>query len=219
MDKEHGLRVLVVSRRKLLRDGLVGLLESRGNVRVAASGAAQRSRSRRSRAPDVVLADVAQPGPMVREAVRHVRAVRPGVPVVVLDERFSPGRLREAIQAGASGYWTVADSFEPLAGALQRVAAGENAFCPAAEPYISCRGKSVQYLPPADGSEISRISRREMEVLLLLAQGLSVKECACKLGLAHPTVENHKARVMKRLHVHKVTDLIRIAYREGLATP
>jgi DNA-binding NarL/FixJ family response regulator len=58
-----------------------------------------------------------------------------------------------------------------------------------------------------------------VDVLLLLAQGLSVRECAERLGLACPTVDNHKSRLMRRLEVHKVTDLLRIAFREGLVVP
>jgi two-component system invasion response regulator UvrY len=166
-----------------------------------------------------MLLDVAQPGPTVKQAVRHARAMRPGVPAVVLDDRFLPVRLRDAVQAGASGYWTVADPFEALAEALEQVAVGESAFCPAAAPYVSRQGESVRYAPPANEFGMSRISPREMEVLLLLAQGLSVKECADKLDLAPNTVDNHKARLMKRLEVRKVTDLVRIAFREGLATP
>jgi DNA-binding NarL/FixJ family response regulator len=219
IDKKHGFRLLIVSRRVLLRDGLAGLFENRGNVRVAATGAVRRSRSRRVRSPEVMLIDVAEPGLTVEEAVRRICALRPGVPAVALDERFLPAHLREAVQAGASGYWTVADSFELLAEALERVAAGDNAFSPSAEPYISCQGKSVQYDPPAEGSAINRITQRQMDVLLLLARGLSVKQCAEELGLAPPTVDNHKARLMKRLGVRKVTDLVRVAFQEGLAIP
>jgi len=219
LDRKHPFRLLIVSGRALLREGLAELFEGRGNVCVTTCDRVQRARKRRARSPEVVLIDVAHSTVGLEETVLQARARRPRVKPVVLEERFLPARLRDAVEAGVWGYWTLADPFEHLADAMERIAAGAKVFSPAADPYIVRDGRNVRYAPPAEGSALSKITEREMDVLRLLAQGLGVKECAERLGVAPCTVENHKARLMKRLKVHRVTELIRFAFREGLAVP
>jgi DNA-binding NarL/FixJ family response regulator len=75
--------------------------------------------------------------------------------------------------------------------------------------------RGFEFREPVKGS-IAALSERERQIMRLLAQGQSVRECALALGLAHSTIDNHKARLMKKLGVHKISELTCRAVREGL---
>ena len=126
--------------------------------------------------------------------------------------------VRSALDLAAA-YWTKESPFAGILSAVGEVLAGRQSFCPAVQQHLVVTPRGLRYDPPPHRSSLALLTARELQVLGLLAQGLTLKQCAQHLGLAGNTVENHKTRAMKKLGIHKVTDLVRLALQEGLASP
>ena len=93
---------------------------------------------------------------------------------------------------------------------------GERVFAPDIAARLVLSGDGVRLAPGGQGNPLSNLTPRETDVLIRLAQGYSVKQCAHALGIGTSTAGNHKSRMMKKLNVHKTVDLTRLAIHEGL---
>ena len=207
---------MIVDEHRLVGEGLLALFRAAGGVEAAAVGAAEAVQTARQFAPDVVVIDVTLPDRGAFQIAREIRAWHPPTRVLFLDEAVRPMHVRAALEVEGCGYWTKHASFDRLAEAAGRVAAGALSFCPEVRRHLVLTPCGLQFQPSPDVAAIAKLTRRESQVLVLLAEGLSVKQCAGRMHLAPSTVDNHKSRLMKKLRVHKVTELIRVAVREGL---
>jgi DNA-binding NarL/FixJ family response regulator len=222
------LRLLVVDDRLLVRQAMRALFRPDASLHCDCCGGDQAAARAAETAADVVLLDAAPPTGVLGRRIESIRAARPNAAVVLLGDGVTPARLRAARAAGAFGYWTREVSFDRLREALGAAAAGCRAFCPSAK--ACCSGDDPPahdppahdppaHDPPPTGptaATLACLTRREREVLLLLAAGFTVPEIADRLDLARSTVDNHKARLMKKLRLHRLAHLVRFAVREGL---
>jgi two-component system secretion response regulator SsrB len=144
----------------------------------------------------------------------HAKQVRH---VLVLDHRPREGRLVEVLHEPGTSYLSRRIAPAALAAAIEAILAhGTRAIDPDLLPRLRRTGRGYEFLElPAVGS-VASLTVRERQVMRLLAQGLSVRECAATLKLATSTIDNHKARLMKKLGIHKASELTRAAIREGL---
>lgn len=208
--------MLLVDDPGLVREGLLALFRSVEGTETAVADAKAAKRMAERRSPEVVLVRLGVvPGGQL-QAVRSVLAQCPTTGLILLDEIVRPAHVCAALTLGVGGYWTLGASFEQLTRAVRRVASGGQSFCPASRKHVARLRNHLPPHPPPEGPGVWQLSQRECEVLVLLAGGLSVKECAGRLGLAANTIDNHKARMMKKLGVRKVVDLVRLAIRGGL---
>lgn len=166
--------------------------------------------------PAVVLLDSELAWHDVRRRMDRLLRAAEGVNVVFLDETVTESRARRALAAGARGYVSKADTLKELIAALRRAARGRYALSPR---LATCDG--LVDTAGAAGSQrqagpLGSLTDREMDVLVHLAMGQSVKQCAAALALSPSTVDNHKSRLMKKLDVHKTVQLLTLAIREGL---
>jgi len=135
----------------------------------------------------------------------------------VLDEVVCPVGADEALRHGASGYFAKADSFGQLVDGLPRIAAGETVVCHRLQPRLIDAGRywgidlSSQLAGP-----LAQLSPRERDVFMQLARSRTVKEAAAALGIRPSTADNHKSRLMKKLGLRKVSQLVYLAVSEGL---
>ncbi len=136
--------------------------------------------------------------------------------VMFLDQTLRPVHLSMAITAGAHGYWTKLASFNQLCEAVRRVAAGQFSVCPAGRRYLVHADGRMKFDLTATDTPLAGLTRRERQVLILLAKGLSLNEIGERLELSPRTIDSHRSSLMKRLDIHKTTDLVRLALREGL---
>jgi DNA-binding NarL/FixJ family response regulator len=137
---------------------------------------------------------------------------------IVLDER-----IREALVAGILpfpqvSYLTRQAGSRMLLDGIRRVVQGERVFDPAIAPRIARTSRGWQLQPAPGQPSIAALTSRELEILKLLAAGRSVRDCAQHLHLSESTIDNHKTRLMKKLHIHKLTELTHVAIRDGLIT-
>lgn len=136
--------------------------------------------------------------------------------VVLLGETADAVQVRRAVDCGAAGYLTKAATPAEFSATLGRVLRGERGFQgPQATSLISpaAPSESGRRVPSPDV-----LTARELEILAHLAAGMRVRDCAAQLSISPNTVENHKARIMRKLNLHKTVDLTRFAIRHGIVS-
>lgn len=207
-------RVLIADDHKILREGLISLLQGEADIAIvgeAANGheAVQLTQEVR---PDVVIMDVAMAGLNGVSATSQILAQAPTTKVIALsmhsDRRFVTGML----SAGASGYLLKDSAFEELALSIRAVMRGEL--------YLSAgiTGVVVDELVGPRLVKEPVLSTRETEVLRLLAAGKNTADMARELGVSVKTIETHRRQIMHKLGLHSIAELTKYAVREGLTS-
>jgi len=211
------IRIILADDHKIIRDGLRTLLESESDMEVIADADNGRKAIKRvgELVPDVVIMDITMPDMNGIDATRNIIRKVPGVKVIALsmhsDRRFVTGML----EAGATGYLLKDCAFEELAKAVRTVVSNHT--------YLSSKVASIvvdSFVRKSYTTDttFSILTQREREVLQLLAHGKTTKETALHLNVSMKTVESHRRNIMDKLNINTVTDLVRYAIREGLAT-
>jgi two-component system invasion response regulator UvrY len=211
------IRVLLVEERGLIQAGLSALINAAEGMEVvsAAATAAEAIEQSERLQPDVLLmGSLGEWG--VFGAVGEIMQRCPHTRVIVLDERCVDANVREALRVRAAGYLTKQQPFAQIETALRRAVRGDRVFAPQIATRLVLSAEGVRLMPDTTPSPLASLTPRETDVLIHLAQGFSVKQCAKALGIGASTAGNHKSRLMKKLNVHKTVELTRIAIREGL---
>src|SRR5580693_6508311 len=160
--------------------------------------------------PEVVVMDVSMPELNGIEATRRLAASTPHTRVVALSMHKDSVYVREMLRAGARGYLLKDSGAADLVSAVRLVASGEGYLSPAiSNAVLDDYRKHVT-------NPIDLLSTREREVLQMLAEGKTNKEIAVVLNLSVYTVEAHRGRIMEKLNVHSINELVRFAVRNGL---
>ena len=160
--------------------------------------------------PDVIVMDVAMPELNGIEATRRVADVSPRSRVLALSMHKDSVYVREILRAGARGYLLKDSIASDLLAAVRAVARGEGYLSPGvSDAVLNDYRKHVT-------DPIDLLTSREREVLQMIAEGKTNKEIATVLNLSVYTVDAHRGRIMEKLNVHSVTDLVRFAVRCGL---
>jgi DNA-binding NarL/FixJ family response regulator len=208
-------RILLVVARRLIAEGLEALFRQQPDWQAALAGNVEEALvCVEQQCPEAAMVDLSLSDGGAFFLFQQLRSRGSKVRVVFLDDSVHPCRLAAVQSLRAAGYFTLRDSFASILAGLRQVLAGRTVYSVSPEA-----GAGFPSGPPASGdvaSPLSRLSRREMEVLIHLARGLTVKECAEHLHLSPNTVDNHKARLMSKLGLHRSTDLVRLAIREKL---
>ena len=189
------------------------LLATQRDMRVVgeASNGAEAIQLSAAKKPDVALVDLSMPGMSGLEVIEKIRTAAPSVRVLVLTIHDDPAYARLTVAAGASGH--VVKDAEPseLLSAIRAVHRGRTIV-----ELGSGGGTRVAGLPVREGGALPRTSRRERQVLELLARGHTNREVAEVLGLSVKTVETYRARLGEKLGVRRRADLVRFAISLGL---
>jgi DNA-binding NarL/FixJ family response regulator len=203
--------VVLVDDHKVLREGLRRCLESAGVDVVADVGDGESALEvvGQSR-PDVALVDVSLPGRDGVEVTRQLRRLYPEVGVVMLTMFADEATLKEAFAAGASAYLTKDCSSAEIVAAVEEVAAGEARFASRTRSYLKASSCAERSLP------MFSLTRREFEVLQMLANGASNGRIAKELYISDKTVKNHLEHIYEKLEVQSRTQAVAKAVRFGL---
>jgi DNA-binding NarL/FixJ family response regulator len=213
------IRVLIADDHTLFREGLKSLFASESDVEVvgeAADGEEAVQKALETR-PEVVVMDLMMPGVNGIEATRRIRAELPQTRVLVLSMYDDEEHVQRLLAGGASGYMLKRATSEELVRALREVVAGGMPLDP------SVAAKVVKdYVRRVHGEEEgapgAELTPRELEVLKLVAEGLTNQAIADQLGLSRKTVDVHRSNLMRKLGLHDVTELVKYALRRGLIT-
>lgn len=214
------IRLVIVTRLRLDGDALAALFQAHADFHVLCTTTSVKVASvvGRHRLPDVVLLDATLISRQEDQDSSSLFEQIGKVPILLLDDDVNNGRLASILNAPRVGYLTRSAPFSELAAGIHRLISGERVFDPAARSRLHQTPHGWQLRRDENGSHLATLTPREIEVLKLVALGHSVKDCAELLDLAPSTVDNHKARLMKKLGVHKALDLTRLAIREGLVS-
>jgi two-component system, NarL family, response regulator NreC len=161
--------------------------------------------------PDVILLDVMMPGKTGIEALPSILQAAPGAQVLVLSMQDDPRYVREAFEAGASGYVLKEAADTEVVGAVRAVASGERYVHPTLGARLVAADAEARRRADADP-----LTEREREVLRLLALGHTNQEIASLLYISVRTAETHRAHIMQKLHLGSRAELVRYALAEGL---
>ncbi|MGH9734865.1 MAG: response regulator [Candidatus Acidiferrales bacterium] len=199
--------VLLVDDHHLVRRGFRRLLEDEPDISVLgeAGDGDEAIRLARRLKPRVILMDCALPGTSGLVATKKILEELPGSAVLMLSMHSEDTLVRQALEAGASGYVLKNAVDLDLAAAIRKVAAGEEVLSPQL-----ARAETLK------GERQGALTARELEILQLIVDGKSNKEIADKLGLSVNTVSVHRANIMDALGIHKTAELVVYAIRNGL---
>ena len=217
--KQKGaLRILVADDHELIRQGIQGVLRERKGWKVigeARDGEEAVAMVRKVR-PDVLIMDITMPTLDGLEATRKILRNAPDTKILILTMHESSQMVRRILEAGARGYVLKSDLAEQLVKAISDVSQGKLfltqkvadivllGFLNAKKDFGGITGRDITPTP------------RELEVIRLLAEGKSNKEIGSVLGITVRTVETYRAKIMSKLGVHSIAELIRYALNRGL---
>jgi len=203
------IRIVLADDHQVVRSGLRMLLDGERDFEVVAEAGDVESARRyvRGHRPKVLVLDLNMPGASSLEAIPIIREESPGTQIVVLTMQREPAFAREALGAGALGYVLKEAADEELVEAVRRAAAGESYLNPALGARIASEPPPG---PPDD------LSKREVDVLRLIALGHTNSEIAEQLYLSVRTVETHRSHIQQKLRLSSRAELVGYALERGL---
>jgi two-component system, NarL family, response regulator NreC len=211
------LRVLLADDHTLIRAGLRLVVEQQPDFTVVgeAEDGRQAVAMAESLQPDVVVMDIGMPALNGIEACHQIRESRPQIEVVMLSMHSDEGYVLRSLKAGARAYLLKDSAEADLARAIRAAAEGKSFFSPAvAKVLLEDYMRKLQRTGAEDSYEL--LSARERETLQLVAEGKSSKEIANLLNLSVYTVETHRAKLMQKLNLRSVPEVILYAVRKGI---
>jgi len=208
------IRVLLADDHRLLRESLRRSLAEEGfDVIGEATDGEEAVELAGQLVPDVVLLDVSMPNMGGVEAAGRIHADQPSIRIVMLTMHVDAEVVADALRAGACGYLTKDSSTDEIAGAIRLAASGETAVSP--QLAASMLGE-LRRLDRPEAEEDRLITKREEEVLQLIADGLSTPEVASSLYISQKTVKNHLAAIYQKLDARDRTQAVVRAVRMGI---
>jgi DNA-binding NarL/FixJ family response regulator len=214
-------RVLIADDDDLMRAGLVELLSGEPEIEIVGEASTGREAVERARrlTPDVVLMDVRMPDLNGIEATGELTRAAPDTRVLILTTFEQDDYVFGALRAGASGFLLKRTRPEELIAAVRTVAAGDSLLSPSVTRLVIDR-MAQQPLPKlAAEDKLDELTRREREVLELIARGLSNREIATELVVEESTVRTHVKRIQMKLHLRDRVQIVIFAYETGINQP
>lgn len=209
------ISVLLVDDHSMVRQGVKAFLVTQPDISVVGeAGSGEKAvKLAEQHVPDVILMDLIMPDMDGVEATRRVKQVSPRSQIVVLTSYHEDEHIFPALKAGALSYILKDVSADDLASAIRKASMGEAVLHPrvAARVIKELQGKRADNLNP-----FTELSERELEVLKLIADGMSNAEMAARLVLSEKTIKGYVSNILSKLHLADRTQAAVFAWREGV---
>ncbi len=208
----HAIRILLADDHAVVRNGFRMILSAQRDLEVvgeASNGREAVALAEKTR-PDLVVMDIAMPELNGIEATRQITQNQANTRVLALSMQKDAVYVRETLRAGAKGYLLKDSSEQDLLAAVRAVASGKGWLSPGVSDAV-LEDYRRHVTDPVD-----LLSPREREVLQMIAESRTNKEIATTLNLSVYTVEAHRGRIMEKLNLHSIAELVRFALRKGL---
>jgi DNA-binding NarL/FixJ family response regulator len=222
------IRLMLVDDHDVVRTGLKSFLEAQLGLKVVAqaSSGEEALALAISSQPDVIVMDITMPKMDGLEATRRIKASCPDCRVLALTVHEDRQYFFEMLAAGASGYITKQAAADELVAAIRTVAQGHVYLQPVLARWLLDDYRRLTDQSPVEDSLPSpeylpqrskdSLSKRERQVLELVAEGLTTPQISERLGISPKTVARHRERIMSKLNMHSSTELVRYAIKTGL---
>lgn len=215
------VRVLLADDHTLIRSGLRLLVDEIAGFQVVAEAGDGREAVRlvRQLQPDIALLDIGMPGLNGLDATALIAQATPQTHIVILSMYAAEDYVLAALRAGAIGYVAKFAAADELERALRAVLKGEHWLSPSISPHLLdeyLRGSRQPKAPTETETGLGLLTRRQREILKLIAESHSTREIAERLSISIKTAETHRNQLMERLNIHDVASLTRFAIRCGL---
>jgi len=213
------IKLILVDDHQLVRTGIANLLSGEPGFEII--GEASESREMfdllRQMQPDIAVLDIALPGMSGIEITKKLHSDFPGIRILILSMHTSEEFIFNAINSGARGYLPKNTSRKELIEAIYAIYRGEEYFAESISNVIlKSYIKKAKSNVPDDENKENLLSKRELEVLRLFAEGMTNQEIADKLFISIRTVESHKNHIMARLELKTTVDLVKFAIRNNI---
>lgn len=206
--------ILIVDDHDLVRAGLAGIIKGQPELRVVAEAGSGEEALKLARdlEPDIVLMDVELPGLSGLETTERLLRSQPKIGVVVLTAHSEPPLPSRLLEVGARGYLSKSCRAEELLQAIRSVARGERYLAPDIAQQLA-----LSLLPGSPSTPFSELTPREMEITMMLVQGMKASTIGEVVNLAPKTVASHKYRIYAKTGAGSEVELLKLALRYGLA--
>jgi two-component system, NarL family, response regulator NreC len=209
------IKVLIADDHQLFREGLVNLLSSAPDFQVI--GQARDGKEAIEKAvqlkPDVLLIDIGMPQKNGIEATKDLKKLMPELKIIAVSMHSDRQYVKGILEAGADGYLLKNCTYRQLTDAIQSVFSGKKILSDDITDLV-IKG----YLEPTDNADdgFSDLSEREVEIMQLIAEGVSTREIGEKLFISVKTVGTHKQHILEKLNLKSNTDIIKFALKRGM---
>lgn len=212
------IRVLLVDDHMIMREGLKLLLSKAAFIDVVAEASNGREAIQKAEEclPDVVVMDLTMPVMGGIEAARYMIDTDPGTKIVVLSMVADESCVAESLKAGVKGYILKDCAADELVSAIKAVSDGQ-AYLSSKITDIVIKGYNKSASVDS-GSQLSKLSPRELEVLKLIAEGRNTKEIAFTFSVSIKTIEAQRKNIMKKLELYNIAELTRFAISKGVVS-
>ena len=215
-------KILIADDHEIVRKGLRSILAARADWEVVGESTSGRQavEDARTLRPNLIIMDIGMPELNGLDATRLILKERPSVEILILTMHESDQLIREVLDAGARGYMLKSDAGKDLVAAVESLRNRK--------PYFTTRVSEVVLTgflkgPTRAAEEAvpahSRLTVREREIVQLLAEGKSNKEVAAALNISVKTAETHRSRIMAKLQLRSIGELVRYAVRNRIVEP
>jgi DNA-binding NarL/FixJ family response regulator len=207
------IKILIADDHTIMREGLKRILDGNEDIQVIGEAIDGHDTLTKVRSEifDVLLLDLSMPGRSGVDLIHQIKDEFPKLPILILTMHEEEQYAVRAIRAGANGYLTKESAGTQLVTALKKVASGR--------PYISmevAEQLAMSAMPANNNSSHSALSDREFEVFCHLAKGKSITEIGEMLHLSVKTVSTHKTRIMQKMELHSISELVQYAMTHHL---
>ncbi len=210
------IKIILVDDHPMMRDGLRYAIQTQPDMKVVAeagNGVAALDVVGQHK-PDLILMDISMPGANGIDVSLQIRSLYPQIKIIILSGLADEGYVSQTIKAGLNGYMLKANAATELISAIRAVMDGHMFLSP--EVTCAVMAQYKEFLNTKSTPAASLLSKRELEVLKLVAEGLRTKEIADRLKIGVKTVDTYRARLMTKLNCNSTTELVRYAIRQGI---
>ncbi len=214
------IKIILVDDHKILREGICSLVKGFPDMEVIGEAADGISALKLvdDLSPDVVIMDISMPELNGIDATRRIIAEHPEVKVIALSMHYDKQFVSEIFKAGASGYLLKDCAFDEMEHAIRVVIDNKTYINPQIASLVVESLVNQPASTTTNTQTFSLLTKREKEILQLIAEGNSTKQIASQLSVSAKTIESHRRQVMGKLNIRNVAELTKYAIREGITS-
>lgn len=211
-------RILLVDDHQLIIDGLKGFIEDEPDYMVVgeANNGNDAIRLAEILKPDVILMDIEMPEVSGIQASEEIKKNHPGIKVIIVSMHQEKELIKKLVEKGVDGYLLKTSGKYEVLSAIATVINGHTYFSQDVTQSLLNKNKGTMNVSNSEVMSLTFLTQREVEILRLVAEGLTNKEIGSTLYISHRTVDTHRTNLMKKLDITNVAGLIRFAFRSGL---